>query len=148
MTHPIKFRNHNWRGAYDKQKRHAKERSINFYFNYPQWVNWWEANLGPHWFTFRGRQKGQYCMCRKGDKGPYATWNVECKTVAENKKDACTNGAIARGEKVASAKFNTRQIRLIRISSKTQIALAAFYKVDRQTIGRIQKRQTWKHVLP
>jgi hypothetical protein len=65
-------------------KRSAKERHIGFKFTYEEWVAWWETNLGPDWINKRGCKRGQYVMARKGDKGPYAPWNVECVTCSEN----------------------------------------------------------------
>lgn len=76
---------HRYQAAYRTHKWDAEvARGIEFHFTLLEWIQWWETNLGEDWFQMRGRLSHQYCMARKGDKGPYASWNVECITVAEN----------------------------------------------------------------
>jgi len=48
-------------------------------------------------------------MARKGDKGPYASWNVECLTNTRNCQARKTNGVAAKGEKCASHKLTDNQ---------------------------------------
>lgn len=73
--------------AFAAQRKGAKERGIYFRFEFKAWVAWWEGELGPDWFSMRGRKRGQYVMARHQDKGIYAWWNVRCATVEENRKD-------------------------------------------------------------
>ena len=74
--------------AYRSQKNVARQRGIPWELTYETWTAWWLAQLGPDWFTMRGRRTGQYCMSRKGDIGPYSLENVRCVLHAENTKEA------------------------------------------------------------
>jgi hypothetical protein len=67
-------------GAYLLQRRNAHERGIRWEFNFWQWWSVWQAS--GHWEQ-RGRGQG-YCMCRKGDAGPYALGNVYIAPSREN----------------------------------------------------------------
>lgn len=77
---------------YVTQRKDALRQGIGWYFTLESWVKWWETKLGPNWITLRGRGSNQYQMARKGDKGPYAAWNVECKTAKQNIHDRNKNG--------------------------------------------------------
>lgn len=70
--------------AYDEQKRHAKERNIPWLFTYEEWLEMWLVS--GKWFA-RGKHKGQYQMCRKGDEGAYSKRNCFIGTVEENQAD-------------------------------------------------------------
>jgi hypothetical protein len=65
----------------------ARTRGIEWCFEYDQWVAWWVKHAGHDWMKKRGRRKGQYCMARRGDKGPYAPGNVDCISVSKNHHD-------------------------------------------------------------
>ena len=70
---------------YHIQKRHAKNRGIEWLFTYESWIKVWEDSGK---FHLRGCRVGQYVMARKGpDIGPYSPDNVEIKTCSENNKD-------------------------------------------------------------
>lgn len=76
---------------YRMQKVHAKSRSIEFKLTFDEWLSWWKATGKYH---LRGRASDNYCMCRKGDVGPYSLDNIYCATNAQNAKDAGANGRI------------------------------------------------------
>ena len=71
------------RFAFLMQRRHAKERGIEFQFEYEQWVDWWGED-----FANRGCKSDQLVMARKGDTGPYHPDNVYKQTAAENIADS------------------------------------------------------------
>ncbi len=88
-------------GAFAQQRRDARKRGIVFNFEFEQWENWWEINLGPNWFTLRGHRKGQYVMARLGDVGAYHPDNVKCITAEENHHEA--NIGVPRPKSAAQA---------------------------------------------
>lgn len=70
--------------AFTGQKRNAKTRGIGWELTLWQWWTIWQES--GHWEE-RGRNLGQYGMCRYGDKGPYAVGNVYIATCTQNIKD-------------------------------------------------------------
>ena len=56
------------------QKCSAKERGIEWLLSFEEWYKIW-VDSGK--FPLRGRKKGQYCMARFGDVGPYSVDNVK-----------------------------------------------------------------------
>jgi hypothetical protein len=70
-----------FRKGYTRSKADAKRRGIAFLFTFEEWKGWWVATEKWH---LRGRNSGCYQMCRKGDAGSYAPWNVYCDTVEKN----------------------------------------------------------------
>jgi hypothetical protein len=70
------------RFAYLIQKRHCKERGIEFLFEFDEWVDWWGDD-----FANRGCNVGQLVMARKGDEGPYHPDNVFKQTCSENVRE-------------------------------------------------------------
>jgi hypothetical protein len=75
------------RKAYRTQKCHALKRKdrngnpIEWLFTFDEWIDLWLKSGKWHQ---RGYRRGQYCMARFGDVGPYAPWNVEIKLHSEN----------------------------------------------------------------
>jgi hypothetical protein len=69
--------------AYRNQKNNAGQRGIGFDLTLWQWWTIWQQS--GHWDQ-RGRGQG-YCMCRKGDVGPYAVDNVFIALAAENSRE-------------------------------------------------------------
>lgn len=121
--------------AFYDQRNAAKSRKIPFKFTYEQWVAWWEAKLGPNWFEMRGCRKGDYCMARRGDKGPYAAWNVECVTVHLN---AIERNLRQKGENHPNSTLTNSDAAVIRNSKLPKQVLAQQFGVTRGTIWRIQ----------
>ena len=70
--------------AYLKQRHQAKRRGIGFLLTFEEWWAIWQAS--GRWEQ-RGIRRGQYCMARFGDEGPYAVGNVWISTVEENSSD-------------------------------------------------------------
>jgi hypothetical protein len=60
------------RTAYNMQRKNAVQRGIAWEMNLRQWWEFWQAS---GYWPQRGRGHG-YCMCRKGDEGPYSLDNV------------------------------------------------------------------------
>jgi hypothetical protein len=71
------------------QKRNAALRGIEW--NFSLW-DWWKAWQGSGRWEDRGCKAHQYCMCRKGDIGPYAVGNVYFATASTNLSDARRSG--------------------------------------------------------
>ena len=69
------------RGKYWHQRHRALARGIPWEITFDEWWGVWQAS--GHWAD-RGKMPWQYCMGRKGDKGPYRVDNVEIVTVREN----------------------------------------------------------------
>lgn len=74
----------NTKSLYRRQKDHARSRNIQFLLTYEEWLKIW---LDSGHFHERGRQKGQYCMARLGDKGPYAVGNVKIILHQDNNRE-------------------------------------------------------------
>lgn len=71
---------------FNQHRDGATHRNIPFLFTFEEWVEWWVAHLGHNWQQKRGQKAGQCVMARKGDKGPYAPWNVDCISCEENSR--------------------------------------------------------------
>jgi hypothetical protein len=128
-------------------QRGAAARSLEFEFEFEEWVSWWEENLGPNWQRLRGRQRDQYVMARNKDKGPYAAWNVRCITQSENISEKGVNGTAARGTKIWTNKLSEKQVIEIFYDTRSAIVLAAEYDVSVSMIYLIKKRNNWKYLL-
>ena len=63
----------NYKQVYMTHKRNAKKRNIDFFLTFDEWLDIWNKSGKLH---LRGRKKGQYCMARIGDVGPYMVGNV------------------------------------------------------------------------
>lgn len=75
--------------AYNQQRQNAAERGIAWELNLWQWWTIWQDS--GHWDR-RGRGSRGYCMCRKGDTGPYSTDNVFIQRSILNSSDANNRG--------------------------------------------------------
>jgi hypothetical protein len=135
------------RHYFHRHKDSAKQRGIRFLFTFAEWEAWWIENLGADWLKKRGPRSGQYVMARKGDKGPYAPWNVECITSNKNHSDTAKNGTSTRGIKNPNAKFSEANIREIYLSlPKHEDRITAKYNISRTYIYKIKQRKIWAHV--
>ena len=73
---PFKVPPSSYRQAYRNQKALARKRGITWEFTLDEWLEWWGDDI-----AHRGSRKGQLCMARYNDTGPYAEWNVrKCTT--------------------------------------------------------------------
>jgi len=133
--------------AFRRQRRDAiRLKRIEFLFTFEEWVNWWEDHLGSQWFKRRGQKRGQYVMARFGDKGPYASWNVECKLAEDNCSDRAKNGSSAKGSVHGRTKLTDQDVISIFISDDPQTLLAARYGVSVSAIHRIRRGRYWSHI--
>lgn len=151
----IKYEKTPWR-AFNRQRLDAARRGIEFKFEFDEWVKWWESQLGPDWFKSRGKGGAKYVMARKGDCGPYVSWNVEAKTGSQNIADQKTNGSRAddslrgsKGAKNPKAKLDDGKIleirKLINLGISPKI-IAIKHGVSFSTIYRIKANKLWGHV--
>lgn len=69
---------------YKAHRGNAAYRGIKFRLTFKQWWSIWTASK--QWEA-RGRNRLNYVMTRKLDKGDYAIGNVEIKTASENHKE-------------------------------------------------------------
>ena len=65
----------------------AQMRGIDFCFSFNEWLQFWLDSK--HWYE-RGNKKGQYCMSRYNDEGPYRADNVFIQLHGENSRQAHT----------------------------------------------------------
>jgi hypothetical protein len=68
-----------------QQRQQARGRNIEWKLTFEEWWAIWQQS--GKW-EYRGCKKGQYCMSRKGDIGPYATDNVFIQLHSNNISDA------------------------------------------------------------
>lgn len=71
--------------AFYSHRHTARAHGRAFLLTFDQWFEIWQAS--GH-LKERGRKRGQYCMARFGDVGPYAVGNVRICTVTENHHEA------------------------------------------------------------
>lgn len=71
--------------AYTRQRENAKRRGIAWDMSLGQWWEIWQKS--GQWKN-RGIYKGQYCMSRLGDVGPYSPENVAIIPNADNAREA------------------------------------------------------------
>jgi hypothetical protein len=69
---------------FQQHRANAKGRSIPFRLSFKQWLKIW-TDSGQ--LENSGKYKGQYCMARFGDKGPYVVGNVRIISVEQNHKE-------------------------------------------------------------
>lgn len=77
---------------YKNHKRLAERRGIEFLLTFNEWWAIWEPN-----YNQRGRNKGQMCMCRTLDSGPYAVGNVRIDYVESNGHEKISSRIYKRG---------------------------------------------------
>lgn len=65
--------------AYHRQKRAAALRGIEWRFTFETWLKWWGEDLDR-----RGVRRGQLCMQRFADTGPYSPENTKKGTPQDN----------------------------------------------------------------
>ena len=73
------------KGQYSAQKRKAKQRKIEWQFDFDSWWKVWQDS--GKWEE-RGDERGRYCMSRRGDTGPYSVDNVYINLFEENSKES------------------------------------------------------------
>ena len=86
---------------YGDQKQAARQRGIEWLFIFQEWFDMWY--FSGRWKE-RGHKRGQYCMMRNGDIGPYSVDNVTIGLTDDNKRD----GAYRRHAMEKAAKLYKR----------------------------------------
>ena len=101
-----------------------------------------EAFIGP-------RPSGYQINHIDGNKANSLPSNLEYITVTENARHAQRIGLCPRGSQMHGAKLTDRDVRVIRrLHFKvTERELAKWFRVSPATVGKIQTRHTWKHVI-
>lgn len=69
---------------HDQRLKATVNRGLGWEFTFETWLEWWQ---GTGKLAERGNRRGQYCMARYGDQGPYAPENVRCCTTDENNRE-------------------------------------------------------------
>jgi len=70
---------------YFEQRQAAKQRGVEWQLDFWQWLEIWQDSGHLH---ERGRCKGDYQMCRMGDRGGYASSNVFIAPMEVNASEA------------------------------------------------------------
>ena len=79
-------------------------------------------------------------MARKGDRGPYASWNVDCITTEQNTKDRKK----LTGLNHPMTKLTEQQVREIYLDSEMKIKeLCAKYGITESHIYKIRNKKIW-----
>ena len=85
---------------YFEQRQAAKQRGIEWALDFRQWLEIWQSSGHLH---ERGRCRGQFQMCRRGDIGPYASSNVRIDRMEANTSEAQAAKQRLRLERQATA---------------------------------------------
>jgi len=99
------------------------------------------------WEMYRGAIPDGLCILHKCDVP--ACINPDhlfLGTKTDNNRDRIAKGRTAFGERIATTKLTDDQARAILIDPRTHRAIAADYGVAHTQIGRIKRRQGWRHV--
>lgn len=70
---------------YIDHKGNAAKRGVDFLLTFEEWLDIWTKSGHYH---ERGSRRGQYCMSRYGDTGPYALGNIFIQLTSQNTSDA------------------------------------------------------------
>lgn len=70
--------------SYVSQRHSAAVRGIDWQLTFSEWIDVWKSSGR---LALRGVGVGRYCMCRRGDVGPYAAGNVFIALATENSRD-------------------------------------------------------------
>jgi hypothetical protein len=73
------------KNKYAVHKAGAKVRNIEWLFTFEDWLQLW---IDSGKWEQRGNKRGQYCMSRYGDKGPYSLNNVFIQLTSQNTSEA------------------------------------------------------------
>ena len=88
---------HRYKQAFYQHKADASNRRIEWLLTFDDWLKvWQDSGL----LDQRGSRKGQYCVARFGDTGPYAVWNVKIILHSDN---------VSEGQKGKAKSEETKQ---------------------------------------
>ena len=105
--------------------------------------------------TYVGSSKGMQCRHLDGNPKNNNLENLCWGTYQENHQDSIRHGTnsqcpVFKGEKHPNAKLTNTKVRIIRYLRKvakfTLTDLAWQFDVDQSTIGRVIRKETWKHL--
>lgn len=136
----------NPREAWRRQKNSALKRGIGWHFPFEEWCLWWEAQLGPAWFEKRGPRSDQYCMARKGDRGPYAPHNVRCTTVAENHKEYNGHRHNKAPTKQHKKFIEAKIVKEVFLAEGRHVDIAKRFGVDPHRVHCIKTRKYYRNI--
>lgn len=96
--------------------------------------------------SFLGKRPFKKCVCHKnGNKTDNRIVNLRYDSWANNSRDRLKHGTFYAS--ATAAKLNQNQVKKIRkLKNLTQNEIAQRFKVRPETIRRLLKRETWKHV--
>lgn len=93
-------------GAFCRQRQNADDRGISWELSLWDWWTIWQKS--GKW-SRRGRARGQFVMCRKGDTGPYSKDNVFIDLACRNVSSAVRKNDLPVGVKEAGGgKYEAR----------------------------------------
>lgn len=94
------------RRAFGRQRTNAKARGISWELTFWEWwVIWQESGK----WSRRGKRADGFCMCRKGDVGPYSKDNVYIATIAENASVANKKSGLPLGVILTNGRYEVRR---------------------------------------
>ncbi len=93
------------------------------------------------------RPEGTECAHHDGDRQNNRIGNLRWATSKENYQDAVRHGTNGCGERNGNARFTNDNVRYIRRSPESQRHLAKRFGASKTAIGRIRRRETWRHVI-
>ena len=132
------------KAAFSKQCVDARKRGIEMHFTFEEWCAWWENQLGPDWFKLRGRRKGQYCMARYKDNGPYAAHNVRCKTVEYNHAEYNLYRKVPKGPQ--RPKLNDKTVTDIYLAKGKYTEIAKQFGVGKYQVHCIKTKKYYTNI--
>lgn len=116
------------RKAYDDQRRHAESRGISWEFSYEDWLEMWL--ISGKWHE-RGRESGQYCMCRYGDVGPYSYKNCYIDLTDNNQQNRWVDARKILPEQYINI------VQMYLLTDMTQAEVALEFGVDQSYVSKI-----------
>ena len=130
------------RRKFNAHRAGAAARGIEFLFTFDEWLLVW-AKSGK--WKDRGRRKGQYCMARKKDMGPYSTSNVEIKTCTANQNERRLPEPEIRAAKEAVDYLTSERLKLGEIATMTAIPISMLSRLHRA--GMSMGRQPYARLM-
>lgn len=121
--------------AFTSQRNNANKRGIEWQLTLWQWWSIWQQS--GHW-TNRGRGRG-YCMCRKGDQGPYSTDNVYIATHAKNIQDYWSD--VKSGARTRICKGRQKQATPEHTKALLKVATARYQQTPKYRLRYQLRRQ-------
>lgn len=123
------------------QRGNALSRGIIWDLDFEQWLSWW---LDTGHYHERGKKRGQYCMSRYNDEGPYAIGNIFCQLASTNIGDARRAEAARRKNKnhriITPPPVSLADVRYYKIAKSPYVY--ARYTVCDKVFRRSTKRLT------